>query len=140
MDEMLIALTRGIGAELGKKIRFAYYEKKRVVLNNILYKQISQDKQPIILDLLALGLFHEYAIGPIHGSNNFYSATRRYGVKSIKMGSYDIDNKSNKKTLAITKSFFAIMADYNVEISQLSIPSIQEFIKNNIEFVNKCQR
>lgn len=34
MDEMINALTSGIGSELGKPIRMSYYELKRRVENN----------------------------------------------------------------------------------------------------------
>ncbi|MFH7326421.1 hypothetical protein [Desulfurivibrio sp. C05AmB] len=139
MDEMLIALTKGIGAELGKKIRITYYEKKRFLLKDDLYNEIKQEKQPLMLDLLALGVFHELAIGPIHGSNNFFSASKKFGVTNINMGSYKIDDQSNKQTLAITKSFFAIMEEYNIGIHQLSIPSVHEFLEKNVEFVRKWQ-
>jgi hypothetical protein len=139
MDEMLLALTRGIGVELSKKVRFSYYEKKRLVLSDDLYKSMYSKKQTLMLDLLALAIFHEYAIGPLHGSNNFFSQTKRYGVRSINMGSYNIDKKFNKKTTSITKTFFAIMSEYNIEIHQLSIPSIHEFLQKNIEFIDKWQ-
>ena len=112
---------------------------KKIILKHDIYNEISQEKQPLMLDLLALGIFHEFAIGPMHGSNNFFSSSKRYGVKSISMGSYKIDNQFNKKTLAITKSFFAIMGEYDIEINQLSIPSIHEFLEKNVEFVNKWQ-
>lgn len=137
MNEMLIALTKGIGVELGKKIRIAYYEKKKFILKDDIYKQISIKKQPLMLDLLALAIFHEFAIGPMHGSNHFFSSSKRYGVTNINMGSYKIDNKFNKQLLKITKSFFAIMKKYNIEIHQLSISSIHEFLEKNVTFVNK---
>lgn len=139
MDEMLVALTKGIGAELGKKIRFSYYDKKKLIQKDGIYKDLPENKKPLMLDLLALSMFHEFVIGPMHGSNNFFSSTKKYGLKSINLGSYKIDEEFNKQTLAITKSFFAIMSEYNIEIHQLSVPSPHEFLIKNIEFILKWQ-
>jgi hypothetical protein len=139
VDEMLNELTRGIGAELGKKIRIAYYEKKKYISSDGVFKAIHSEKQPIIWDLLALSIFHEFVIGPLHGSNNFLLKSKKYGVKSINMGSYKIDGQSNAELVKITKAFFAIMKSYNIEIGQLSISSTHEFVVNNAELINKWQ-
>jgi hypothetical protein len=140
MDEMLMALTRGIGADLGKKVRFAYYEKKRLIVNDEIFKECQEYQQSLIFDLLALAMFHEFAIGPMHGSNNFYSSTKKYGVKRISLGSFNIDDEFNKQTLLITKSFFAIMSEYNIEIHQLSVSSPHEFLVKNRDFILRWQQ
>jgi hypothetical protein len=108
-----------------------------LIVDDDIYREIIEDKKPLMLDLLALAIFHEFAIGPMHGSNNFFSSTRKYGVTGINLGSYKIDNDFNKQTLDITKSFFAIMSDYNIEIHQLSVSSPHEFLEKNREFIAK---
>jgi hypothetical protein len=140
IDEMLVALTRGIGAELGKKIRFSYYEKKRLIQNDDIYRACQENEKSLFLDLLALAIFHEFAIGPMHGSNNFYSSTKKYGVNSISLGSFKVDDEFNKQTLAITKAFFSIMSEYNIEINQLSVSSPHEFLINNRDFILEWQK
>ena len=71
MDEMLVALTRGIGAELGKKIRFSYYDKKKIIEKDDIYRKLPTPQKLSVFDLLALAMFHEFVIGPMHGSNIF---------------------------------------------------------------------
>ena len=137
MDEMINLLTKGIGIELSKKIRIAYYEKKKIIVKHESYNKISKKKHPLVLDLLALGIFHEFVIGPMHGSNNFLRSTEKYGVKSIIMGNYKLDSQFNKETAIITKAFFAIIKKYNIEINQLSIPSVNEFLEGNMEYFDR---
>lgn len=135
--EMLNSLTYGLGADLGKKIRLSFYEKERVLLKHDLYKKLNSPQKQLYQDLLALSVFHQYAIGPLHGSVEFMKNTKKYGVKSIDMGSYKFDDKMRKISLGITKGFFEILEKYQISVTQLTFGSINEFIENNSQYVKK---
>lgn len=135
--EMLNSLTYGLGADLGKKIRLSFYEKEKVLAKHDLYKEFNASQKQLYKDLLALSVFHQYAIGPLHGSVEFMKNTKKYGVKSINMGSYKFDDKMRKTSLGITKGFFEILEKYQINIAQLNAGSINEFIENNLQYVIK---
>lgn len=134
-NEMLNALTYGLGAELGKKIRLAYFEKERFLSKHEKYLEFPPTHRQRYLDLLALSVFYQYAIGPLHGSVEFLNNTKRYGVESIGMGTYKFDSKMKKISSGITSGFLGILEKYEIEVTQLIIGSITEFIKNNEKWV-----
>lgn len=132
---MINSLTNGLGAELGKKVRISFYNKERILKQHDSFHNFTSNQKDLFVDLLALSIFHDFAIGPLHGSINFMNYTKKYGVKSIGMGSYKFDEKMKKISQGITKGFFEILKKYNIEIYQLNIGSIAEFIKTNKKFV-----
>lgn len=134
-NDMLNALTYGLGAELGKKIRIAYFEKERVLNRHEVYREFHIKQRQLYLDLLALSVFYQYAIGPLHGSVEFMNNTKKYGVKSIGMGTYKFDSKMKKISSGITSGFFSILEKYEIEVTQLLIGSTAEFIENNKKWV-----
>lgn len=137
--KMIDLITYGLGADLGKKIRLSFYNKERLLVKNDLFREVEQTQQDAFIDLLALSIFYEYAIGPLHGSVEFMNGTKQYGVKSINMGTYKYDDKMKKISIGITKGFYEILERYNIEISQLNIGSISEFIHSNIEYVSRVK-
>lgn len=137
MKNMINSLTNGLGAELGKKVRISFYNKERILKQHDSFQSFTSNQKDLFVDLLALSIFHDFAIGPLHGSINFMNSTKKYGVKSIGMGSYKFDSKMKKISLGITKGFFEILKKYNIEIYQLNIGSIAEFIETNKKFVIK---
>lgn len=134
---MINALTYGLGAELGKKIRLAYFEKERFLENHDSYLKFKLEEKLLYKDILALSVFHQYAIGPLHGSAEFMNSTKQYGVKSIAMGSFKFDAKMRKISLGITKAFFDILLKYQISIEQLNVGSTSEFIEINRAWVSK---
>lgn len=127
MDEMINALTKGIGADLYKPIRMAYYDKKRALEKNEAYKSCAAEMQQFLLDVMALSIFNQQVITPLHGASNFASGTRQYGVKRVRMASYDLDRKFYSDVDQITKQFFAITKKYDLPIEHLHVSSLSEF-------------
>ena len=137
---MLNSLTYGLGAELGKKIRISYYDKENLILKHSLYQDFDGHQKESIKDLLALSIFYQYAIGPLHGSVEFMDNTKQYGVKSIGFGSYKFGEKMKKISMGITKGFYEILANHRIEISQLDVSSITEFIKINSQYITRVTK
>ncbi|HKI55429.1 MAG TPA: hypothetical protein VJ987_14990 [Anaerolineales bacterium] len=129
MDEMINALTKGIGVELYKPIRIAYYNKKSFLEKSESYKQCSNEMKLFLLDVLALSIFNQQVITPIHGARNFASGTRKYGVTRVRMASYHLDKEFYSDADRITKQFFAITKEYGLSVEHLHVSSINEFVE-----------
>lgn len=134
---MIDALTKGIGADLGKPLRFSYYEKKRYVEKNAQYMECSKWTKLFILDVLALSLYNQSVVTPLHGATNFYNDTRKEGVTRIRMGNYHIDKDFFRQTSRITRQFYAILKSYGIRVESLHVASITEFIEFWIGFSRK---
>ena len=93
MNEMIDALTKGIGMELSKPMRISYYDKKRYLEKNDSYQNCSDQIKQYLIDVLALSIFYQHIIVPLHGSINFATGTKSYGVKRVRMGDYHLDQE-----------------------------------------------
>lgn len=136
MDEMINILTRGIGIELVKPIRISYYDKKRYLEKDENYKNNTDDIKQFLIDMMAMSVFNQQVIVPLYGASNFGSATKEYGVKQVRMGSYMLDNNFYSEVDETTKQFYAITREYGIAIESLHISSISEFIEKWLKVVN----
>lgn len=133
MDEMIQALTHGTGALLGKEVRVSFFEQKRALERVQAFQNLEEHQKTLLIDLLALSVFHQLVILPLHGSLNFMRDTQRLGVSSVVMGSYSLDASFVSTDEAITKSFFAILKKYGINVSTLRPQPIDRFIKSALE-------
>lgn len=132
---MLNILTKGIGTDLWKPIRMSYYDKKRAVDKILNGLKVSENKRDIIYDLLALTVFHDKAIIPLHGSINFMENASRFNIDHISMGTYKIDQEHNLISEKCVKQFFAIMSSYDIAINILTFRNAKEFVSASIELI-----
>lgn len=128
MTEMIDALTKGIGAELGKPIRFSYYNLQRSLEKNNRYSQCSEEMKLFITDVLALSIFNQKVITPIYGAINFSAGTKKFGVSRIRMGDYHLDKRFFVQSGKITRQFYAIVRSYGLNIEKLHVASISDFV------------
>ena len=129
MNEMMKALTNGIGGDLGRPIWRQFFRQQSALAGNPAYKELRQDTRQLAIDILALSIFHSQVILPLHGSAGFLSGTRRYGVTRIRLGKSHFTKQDATKSGRITKQFFAIVSTYGIEISQLTFTSPDTLIK-----------
>lgn len=140
MDEMLNILTKGIGSELGRPIRISYYDKKRAVDKVLQSDRIPENKKNIVYDILALTVFHDKIIIPLHGSLNFMQTTKRYGITEVSMSTYSIGHEYNETSDKCVKHFFAILSSFDIDIGLLNFTNSSEFIKMISEHIEKWQK
>lgn len=134
MNEMINALTKGIGVDLYKPIRISYYNNKSILEKNSKFQRSSKNKKNFLIDVMALSIFNQHAIIPLHGSANFASGTKNYGVTRIRMGTYHLDKEFYTAVNKITRQFYAIIRSYGLHVEQLHIASIKEFVNFWLEF------
>jgi hypothetical protein len=130
MDEMINALTRGIGPEQYRPIRISYNELKKVLFKDPIFNNCTDDIKQFLLDVLALSIFNQHVILPLHGASNFISGAREHGAKRVKMAGYVLDSNFYNETDKITKMFFAITNKYGLPIEKLYVSSLNKFIEN----------
>jgi len=131
-DEVLRILTNGIGAELGKPIRLSYYQLKEKLLTRINKSEnltIDEENIQIILDVIALSVFHQNIITPFYGSNNFIERLENFNVKSISIGTYSLVADDKRKISTCTKAFYAILKKVGLSPTNLAISTIDNFVE-----------
>lgn len=129
MDEMINALTLGLGPELGKTIRFRYYEQKRRALNSGLAAHWGSYEYGLLCDFIALAVFHESVIVPLHGSLNFMEFSSKLGVSQVRMGEYSIDQDHTQSAEAAVKQFFGILKEYEIDTGLLSLGDMEAYLR-----------
>jgi len=135
MDEMINVLTKGIGVELYKPLRIAYYNKKTFLIKNSKYQRSSNISKQFLIDVMALSIFNQKIILPFHGAANFAVGTKPYGVKQVRMANYYLDQEFYVLAHNITSQFFAISKDYGLNVENLHISSISEFVNHWLSVV-----
>ena len=126
---MIDALTKGLGVELGKPIRIAFYEKEKLLKMNNAFQECTNWQKQLIIDMAALSIFNQLIILPYHGTDNFYKGSKSMGVTRIRVGSQHIDKEFIGSVSQITRQFFAIISEYELDINHLHISSISDFVK-----------
>jgi hypothetical protein len=128
-DEVIKILTNGIGGELGKPIRFRYYELKEKLLNRLrISRDLNNDDAQIAIDVIALSVFYQRLIVPFYGSSNFLERLNSHAVSSVLMGSYILGEDDRNKMRICTRAFYAILKKLELSPSTLDISSIEELI------------
>lgn len=127
--EMINTLTSGLGADLGRPIRRNYLQAESALRKHDSFVSLTPEKKQFAFDLLAITVFHAHVIVPLHCSANFLTSNRKFGVKQVKMSNYMLGTDHCIQVNAITKTFFAIMKAYGIDIVDLHIESTSEFIK-----------
>lgn len=140
MNEMINILTKGIGAELWKPIRISYYDKKRSIDVFLKNKKTPESTRNIIYDLLALTVFHDKVIIPLHGSNNFMENAEKFSIESVSMGTYSIDKEHSRISEKCVKHFFAIMSSYDISIASLTFSGAKEFVDSSLSIINDWKK
>lgn len=127
MDEMIDALTKGIGGEIGRPLRLSYYQLKQRLQQNEKYQTSGDDVKITLLDLLALSIFHHQVIVPFYGANNFRQGSRQLGIKDVRVGGKNLGKEFFALSDKIPKAFFAIVSDYGIAVEKLHVSTISEF-------------
>ena len=137
MEEMIKTLTKGIGSELGKPIRMSYYNKKRFVDKALTEFNVSDTVRNLVYDILALTIFHDSIIIPLHGSIHFMDSAKKYGVSQISMGSYKLGKEHNQASDKCVKQFFAILSSFDIDIALLTFSNAKDFVSSTLEVIKK---
>lgn len=132
-NEMLEALTRGIGAEVGKPVRMSFFEKERFIKQNEAFQRCAAWRKQLILDAAALSIFHQLVILPYHGATNFYTDSKKSGISRIRMGTQHLDREFVSIASKVTRQFFAITQEFQIHVEHLHISNIAEFVEFWIE-------
>lgn len=105
-----------------------------------LFKNRDGRQKRFLLDMTALSIFNQKVITPLLGASNFRKDTQRYGVSKVLMGFYSFDLESFDRIDKITKQFFAITKDFNIDIVRLNISSIEEFVTTWLGVMNSNEK
>lgn len=129
MDEMIDALTTGIGVELGRPLRLSYYQLKQRLQQNEKFQAANDDEKVALVDLLALSIFHHQVIVAFHGANNFRQGSRQLGVEDVRVGGKNLGKDFFIQSDKVLKAFFAIVSGYGIAIEKLHVSTINEFVE-----------
>jgi hypothetical protein len=130
MDEMVNALTSGIGSELGRTIRLKYYDQKRRAFNHMLTSKWGEQESTLLCDLIALAVFYELIIVPLQGSLNFMEFTASFGVSQVRMGEYTVGTHHIQSAGSAVKQFFGILGEYQINSGALALGDMDTFLQN----------
>lgn len=100
------------------------------------FQNSSSEAKQFIIDVMAMAIFNQHIIVPLHGAANFGTGTKQYGVKRIRMGNYHLDREFYGSVNGITKQFFAIARAYGIELERLNISSTTKFVDQWLEVIS----
>jgi hypothetical protein len=128
MNEMIDALTRGIGVDLYRPMRISFYNKKRFLEKNEKYLKSPDNIKQFLIDVVALSIFNHQVIIPLSGATNFLTGTKSYRVTKVRMGTYYLDKDFSITTNKIINQFYSITNSYGLKMDSLYVSSIDEFV------------
>ena len=127
-DEVLLALTEGIGGILGRVVRRQYYELKNQLLLNSRYRKFDDELKQFAIDMLSLNVFHRLLILPMSGAEGLWTQMQRFSITSIKMRTHSYKSKDFDRMKIIANRFFSILNKQKIEVELLAYESIDGFM------------
>ncbi len=135
-DEILIAITDGIGGILGREVRRKYYESKNQLLANKKFIKYDEKTKQFALDILALGVFHKLIILPINGANSFWNNLHCQEITSVKMRKNSYVQKDFLRMKTIADQFISILNKRKLSISLFNYDNLDIFMNLVNDFID----
>ena len=131
--QLLMALTDGIGAQLGRPVRASFFEVlKRLAKHKVFVSLEALDRQRLV-DLLALSVFYNQVIAPLESGSSLLSLARRADATHVRLGRDRLTTRLAAQFRACAGAFASIIDDQNIPRDLLSFPTLTVFIDNYLE-------
>jgi len=134
-NNILNALTYGLGSELGKAVRVEYYKSLDRLKQFIASFKLDQRKIDLIEDMIALACFRDIVLFPVEGSIGFIRRINSFDVHGVKMGTYTLDKNYIKDIDGAVRHFYAILSEFSIDPDFLDLADIKLFAVSVLKMI-----
>jgi hypothetical protein len=128
--DLLVALTDGIGAALGSKVRRSFYTLSDRLLHNRTFAEWSERQRRFALDVLALAIVYQEIILPLSGSHLLIDRLRSHDISSIRLARSTFSSRDSDAARRCTEGFSILMERAHVPQELIFFATLDDFAKN----------
>jgi len=129
-ESMVIALTNGVGAQLGGPIRASFFELAERLCSHKSFAPLHHDDKQALVDLLALSIFYNQVISPLESSSHLLALAQKAQATHIRLGSDKLTPSLTARFGACAGSFQRILREQHISTDLMSFSTLKEFIAN----------
>lgn len=125
---MIVAITDGIGAHLGKRTRSAFFELAGRLPHVSVFSQLDDSAKQHVLDLLAVSTFYSVVIFPLQAGSSFMDIVHTAGVSEVRMGKDKLTKQFGSSIRKCVNAFYKILEELGIPTGLLSFANLAEFV------------
>lgn len=139
-DDLIVALTDGIGTYLGRSIRASYYQLFERVCKDDHFKQLDHVTRQEIVDILALAIFYNKVISPLESGQSLLSLVQKAEATHVRIAKDKISPRLGRRFGVCVRAFQKILRTQHIPVDVLSFPTITSLITNVCAAKEAAQR
>lgn len=134
---VVIALTDGVGAQLGGPIRASYFELVERLRCQKAFAPLHHDDKQALIDLLAFSIFYNQVISPLESGSCLLALAQKAQATHIRLGDDKLTPNLSARFGACAGSFQKILRGQHIPSDLMSFSTLREFITNYVSAKNR---
>ncbi len=133
IQSVVVALTDGIGSDLGRSVRASYYETLKRLVSHESFIRLDHASRQELVDILALSNFYNIVVAPLESGRSLLSLAQRAQATHVRIGRDKLTSTLANRFAACAGAFHGILAGQQIPAAVLSFPTLSVFIENVLQ-------
>lgn len=129
-QSVIIALTAGVGAHLGRRTRASFFELQGRLPRVTAFAQLDDASKQQVVDMLALATFYSVVVFPLEAGSSFVKVARTAGATHVRIGRDQMDARFGSQMRGAVSAFYKILSTSHIPVTALSFSTLSEFVEN----------
>ena len=137
---MIGLFTKWLPRELSRGLYFEYqkFSKDLKFLLDQKFDQVSDYQFELLEIPLAMGVFYNYVLMQLDGANTFFNEMEKYNIRSVIIGSYELDNEENMMIGKALSHFKHILRKFNIDLDVLEFSDAKTFYNKSLKWLENA--
>ena len=131
-QSVIVALTNGVGAHLGKRARSSFFELARRLPRVRAFTDLDMDAKQQIVDILALSAFYSTVVFPLESGTAFLAVAEKAGASHVRIGKDRLTAQFGAKMRLCISNFHSMLQTAQVPLALLSFATLADFVRSVI--------
>lgn len=137
---LILALTAGIGAPLGKPVLSSHFELVRRLARSEQFRKLDLNGRQQVVDVLALSMFYASVVAPLECGSSLLHLVHRAKAKEVRIGKDRLSGAFSIRSRACVEAFRRILHAQRIPVAVLSFANLDTLINNVVNARERAQR
>lgn len=139
-QSVIIALTDGVGAHLGRRTRASFFELQSRLPRVAAFSRLDDASKQQVVDMLAVATFYSVVVFPLEAGSSFMHVARAAGATHVRIGSDQLTNRFGSEMRRAVGAFNYLLNTSGIPVEVLSFSTLSEFVDNIIAVGQEKER
>lgn len=137
---VIVALTDGVGAHLGRRTRAAFFELEKRLPRVAAFSRLDDASKQQVVDMLAVATFYSVVVFPLQAGASFMNVARTAGASHVRIGRDQLTDRFGSDMRGAVSAFNALLNASCIPMEVLSFSTLAEFVENIIAVGQEKER